>query len=74
MIVQRFMPPVKFITHDDQKNPDVKEPLKEENGEIEKPQNESQTEIKLSPNNELDKTADEEFENYENTHAHAGFK
>ena len=28
MILQRFMPPVKFITHDDQKDPEVTDPLK----------------------------------------------
>ena len=59
VIVQRLMPPVKFITHDDQENPDVKEKLKGVNGEIEKPQNESKTEAKLSLNNAVDETADQ---------------
>ena len=70
MILQRFMPPVKFITHDDQKDPEVTEPLKGENGEI-KPQEKSQTEAKQLPNSEVD-TANQEFENNEDTHSHVG--
>ena len=72
MILQRFMPPVKFITHDDQKDPEVTEPLKEENREI-KPQEKSLTETKQLPNSEvekLDDTANQEFVNNEETHAH----
>ena len=72
MILQRFMPPVKFITHDDQKDPEVMEPLKGENGEV-KPQEKSQTEAKQPPNSEfekLDDTAKQELENNEETHEH----
>ena len=74
MILQRFMPPVKFITHDDQKDPEVTEPLKGENGEI-KPQVKSQIEAKQLSNDEvekLDDTANQELENNEETHAHVG--
>ena len=74
MILQRFMPPVKFITHDDQKDPEVMEPLKGENGEI-KPQKKSLAETKQLPNSEvekLDDTANQELENNEETHAHVG--
>ena len=74
MILQRFMPPVKFITHDDQKDPEVTEPLKGENREIE-PQEKGQREAKQLSNSEvekLDNTANQELENNEDTHSHVG--
>ena len=49
MIVQRFMPPVKFVKHDEVKDVEVKEPLQEENREIKKSLEEDEVKKPIEP-------------------------
>ena len=49
IIVQRFMPPVKFVKHDEVGDVEVKEPLQEENREIKKPLEEEEMKKPIEP-------------------------
>ena len=73
-IVQRFMPPVKFITHDDQKDPEVKEPLKGEHEEIIKAWVESEIEAEQLKNEveKVDETTNQEFVKNSDTRPRVG--
>ena len=49
IIVQRFMPPVKFVKHDEVKDVEVKEPLQEENKKIKKSLEEEKMKKPIEP-------------------------
>ena len=49
IIVQQFLPPVKVVTHDEEKDVEVKEPLSKENGDINKPLHDNDKKEKGSP-------------------------
>ena len=62
IIAQQFVPPVKFVTHDEEKDVEVKEPLHEENGDVKKPVQEEDVETKQeqeSLDDKLSKTDDD---------------